>query len=107
MIYQLNESVIPSIIHFSPQKMASKIDAIVESVIYDCNSILEELKILDRPMYELEIVISEGKMEEIKNKFINKLKEICKKIYDLIDSGVTLIVNKLNDKRNFIVEGNR
>lgn len=101
MIYQLNESVIPSIIHFNPQKMASKIDAIVESVTYDCNSILEELKILDRPMYELEIVLSETQLEEVINKAINKLYEIYKKIITLIDSGIDSLTFKIKDKRKF------
>lgn len=101
MIYQLNESVIPSIIHFNPKKSLSKIDSIGESVELDCKSILEELKILDRPIYELEIILSENKIEDIINKTINKLYDIYKKIVVIIDSGINALSFKIKDKRKF------
>lgn len=101
MIYELNESVIPSIIHYNPKNMLSNLDSIVESVDMDCKSILEELKILDRPAYELTMIISEGKLDDAIKSFVSGVLKICQKIGQLIDKGLDAISFKIGDHRKF------
>ena len=104
MIYpSLNDKIIPSIVHSSITSF-SELQTIVSSAEDMYNSILEELKVLETPNYILEITLPKIKWDEIKKNFINFLKDVKKKFFLLIDTGIRLIDELFNDKRKFIVK---
>lgn len=104
MIYpSLNDKIIPSVVHSSITSF-SELQTIVSSAEGMYNSILEELKVLETPNYILEITLPKIKWDEIKKKFVNFIKEVKKKFFLLIDTGIRLIDELFNDKRKFVVK---
>ena len=76
--------------------------SLVSSVGDLCKSFCEELKIFEAPVFVLEMTLTEGKIEDLKKKFVNFCKSVWRKFIALVDKGIRIIDETFNDKRKFV-----
>lgn len=76
--------------------------SLVSSVEDLCKSFCEELKIFEAPVFVLEMTLTEGKIEDLKKKFVNFCKSVWRKFIALVDKGIRIFEETFKDKRKFV-----